>query len=84
MSRSLSTNCGAVESLNFHPVRLKAVRTPGAQDGTRADIDDLRHHGGGPWVASAGGSVWVSVTTRAVECAKAASCRAGDRHNLSA
>ena len=32
----------------FHPVRLKAVRTPDALDGTRADIDDLRHHGGGP------------------------------------
>ena len=24
----------------FHPVRLKAVRTPDALDGTRADIDD--------------------------------------------
>ena len=32
----------------FHPVRLKAVRTPDALDGTRADVDDLRHHGGGP------------------------------------
>ena len=32
----------------FHPVRLKAVRTPDALDGTRADIDDLRHHGGDP------------------------------------
>ena len=32
----------------FHPVRLKAVRAPDASDGTRADIDDLRHHGGGP------------------------------------
>ena len=32
----------------FHPVRLKAVRAPDALDGTRADIDDLRHHGGGP------------------------------------
>src|SRR5450756_1545990 len=32
----------------FHPVRLKAVRTPDALDGTRADIDDLRHHGRGP------------------------------------
>src|SRR5450830_1093977 len=32
----------------FHPVRLKAVRTPDALDGTRADIGDLRHHGGGP------------------------------------
>ena len=32
----------------FHPVRLKAVRTPNALDGTRTDIDDLRHHGGGP------------------------------------
>ena len=31
-----------------HPVRLKAVRAPDALDGTRADIDDLRHHGGGP------------------------------------
>ena len=32
----------------FHPVRLKAVRTPDALDGTRADISDLRHHGGRP------------------------------------
>ena len=32
----------------FHPMRLKAVRTPDALDGTRADIDDFRHHGGGP------------------------------------
>ena len=32
----------------FHPVRLKAVRTPNALDGTRTDIDDLRHHGGSP------------------------------------
>src|SRR5450631_3110313 len=32
----------------FHAVRLKAVRAPDALDGTRADIDDLRHHGGGP------------------------------------
>jgi hypothetical protein len=32
----------------IHPVRLKSVRTPDALDGTRADIDDLRHHGGGP------------------------------------
>jgi len=32
----------------FHPVRLKAVRTPDALDGARADIDYLRHHGGGP------------------------------------
>ena len=32
----------------FHPVRLKPVRTPDALDGTRGDIDDLRHHGGGP------------------------------------
>ena len=32
----------------FHPVRLKAVRTPDALNGTRADIDYLRHHGGGP------------------------------------
>src|ERR1700690_288657 len=37
---------GELELLN--PVRLKAVRTPNALDGTRADIDDLRHHGGGP------------------------------------
>src|ERR1017187_10939442 len=49
MSRSLPTNCGSVESLELlHPVRLKAVRTPDALDGTRADIDDLRHHGRGP------------------------------------
>src|SRR5450756_1036003 len=32
----------------FHPVRLKAVRTPDPLDGTRADIDDLRHNCGGP------------------------------------
>ena len=32
----------------FHPMRLKAVRTPDALDGTRTDIDDFRHHGGGP------------------------------------
>ena len=32
----------------FHPVRLKAMRTPDALNGARADIDDLRHHGGGP------------------------------------
>ena len=32
----------------FHPVRVQAVRPPDALDGTRADIDDLRHHGGGP------------------------------------
>src|SRR5260370_915608 len=32
----------------FHPVRLQAVRAPDALDGTRADADDLRHHGGGP------------------------------------
>ena len=49
MSRSLSTNCGSVESLNcFTRCGLKAVRTPDALDGTRADIDNLRHHGGGP------------------------------------
>src|ERR1700737_1318637 len=28
----------------FHPMRLKAVRTPDALDGTRADIDDFGHH----------------------------------------
>jgi hypothetical protein len=32
----------------FHLVRLKAVRTPDALDGAGADIDNLRHHGGGP------------------------------------
>jgi hypothetical protein len=32
----------------FHAVRLKSLRTPNALDGTRADIADLRHHGGGP------------------------------------
>jgi hypothetical protein len=32
----------------FHPVRLQAVCAPDALDGTRADVDDLRHHGGGP------------------------------------
>ena len=40
----------------FHPVRLKAVRTPDALDGTRADVDDPCHHGGGP-VARLGGRV---------------------------
>jgi hypothetical protein len=29
----------------FHPVRLKVVRTLDELDGTRADIDDLRHNG---------------------------------------
>ena len=49
MSRSLpyKLRVGGELSL-FHPVRLRAVRTPNALDGTRADIDDLRHHGGGP------------------------------------
>ena len=32
----------------FHAVRLKAVRTPDALNRTRADIDDLPHHGGRP------------------------------------
>ena len=32
----------------FYPMRLKAMRTPDALDGTRADTDDLRHHRGGP------------------------------------
>src|SRR5712691_3141597 len=32
----------------FHPVRLKAVCAPDAMDGTRADVDGFRHHGGGP------------------------------------
>jgi hypothetical protein len=45
---------------------LKVVRAPDALDGTRADLDDLRHHGAVQCVASAGGSVWVSVTTRSV------------------
>jgi hypothetical protein len=42
------------------------------------------------WVASAGGSVWVSITTRsvlfipAVGCAMVTSYRAGDRHKLPA
>lgn len=27
----------------LYPMRLKAVRPPDALDGTRADIDDLRH-----------------------------------------
>jgi hypothetical protein len=27
---------------------LKTVRTPDALDGTRTDIGNLRHHGGGP------------------------------------
>src|SRR5664280_876397 len=40
----------------FHPVRLQAVRAPDALDGTRADVDDLRHHGGGP-VGRLGGRV---------------------------
>ena len=40
----------------FHPVRLKTVRTPDALDGTRADVDDLRHYGGGP-VGRLGGRV---------------------------
>ena len=32
----------------FDSVRLKAMRAPDALDGTCTDIDDLRHHGGGP------------------------------------
>ena len=49
MSRSLSTKLRVGGELElFHPVRLQAVRAPDALDGTRADIDDLRHHGGGP------------------------------------
>ena len=32
----------------FHPVLLQAVRAPDALDGILADVDDLRHHGGGP------------------------------------
>src|SRR3979411_3199312 len=32
----------------FVSLAKKAVRTPDALDGTRADIDDFRHHGGGP------------------------------------
>ena len=32
----------------FHPVRLQAVRALDALNGTRADANDLRHHGGGP------------------------------------
>src|SRR3979490_1125071 len=31
----------------FHPMRLKAVRTPDALDGTRADVEGFRHEGGG-------------------------------------
>jgi hypothetical protein len=37
-----------INPLYFHPMGLKAVPTPDALDGTRADIDDLCHHGGGP------------------------------------
>ena len=40
----------------FHPVRLQAVRAPDALDGTRADADDLGHHGRGP-VGCLGGRV---------------------------
>ena len=50
----------------FHPVRLQAVRAPDALDGTRADADDLRHHGGGPVGRLGGRGVWASVTTRSV------------------
>jgi hypothetical protein len=32
----------------FHPVRLKAVRTPDALDGTSAEANRFRHRGGGP------------------------------------
>ena len=49
MSRSLSTNCGSVESSELlHSVRLQAVHAPDALDGAGADPDDLRHHRGGP------------------------------------
>jgi hypothetical protein len=40
----------------FHPVRLQAVRAPDALDGTRADDDGFRHHGGGP-VGRLGGRI---------------------------
>ena len=53
---------GELELLD--PVRLEAMRAPDALDGTRADADGFRHHEAVQWVASAGGSVWVSTTTR--------------------
>ena len=40
----------------FHSVRLQAMRAPDALDGTRADVDNFRHHGGGP-VGRLGGRV---------------------------
>ena len=43
----------------LQPVRLKVVRTPDALDGTRADIDDVGHHGRGP-VGRLGGRVGLS------------------------
>src|ERR1700759_5265393 len=46
------------------PVRLETMRAPDALDRTCTDADRFRHHRGGPSVASAGGSVWVSTTTR--------------------
>jgi hypothetical protein len=48
----------------FHPVRLKTVRTPDALDGTRAVSTTFAIMAEVQWVASAGGAVWVSVTTR--------------------
>jgi hypothetical protein len=48
MSRSLSTNCVSGEFELFHSVRLKAMRTPNALDGTGADANRFRHRGGSP------------------------------------
>ena len=43
------------------PVRLQTIPAPDALDGTCADADCFRHHVAVQWVASAGGSVWVSM-----------------------
>ena len=50
----------------LQPVRLKAVRTPDAFDGARAVSTTLAIMAEVQSVASAGGSVWVSITTRSV------------------
>lgn len=58
-------------------VRLKAVFAPDTVDGTGADIDGLRHHGRSPLGRLAGGSVWLSATTRSATLAPRAGMRDG-------
>jgi hypothetical protein len=46
------------------PVRPETIRAPDALDRTCTEANRFRHHGGGQWVASAGGSAWVNISTR--------------------